>query len=106
MARRELSPAQISPKRRPLPPSHTEEEADILADELISLIKQAPRAGNPHRGYIVFLCKLYPEHLLRRALSTAKADYHGLVKKTLTHVFVYEVEILVKESKKLLWYKD
>jgi len=69
---------------------------------VIADIKQQPQAGNPRRGYIIFLCKLYPEQLIREALSIAKSDYRGSVKTSLTAVFVSELKRAV-EAKGLLW---
>ncbi|OAO03113.1 hypothetical protein A8B75_00955 [Sphingomonadales bacterium EhC05] len=97
-----------SPKRqRPIVKSVTsEEEAEMLADELIEMILRQPRSGKPNRAVIKFLCKLYPQPLLRQALSVAKADYQGKIKKTLTHVFVAEIKRAVQEHPKLQWYDD
>ena len=109
VAWKEHDPAAIAPPpRRRLKPTHTDEEATLQASDLIAEIERQPQGGEPNFGYIEYLCKLYPRNLTRQALDVAKADYRDLgnVKKTLTHVFVYEVERLVKESKKLRWWKD
>ena len=91
------------PPKRHIRPIVGKDEAGAIADDLISDILRQDRSGNPRRGYIEFLCTLYPESLLRRALSIAKSDYET-VNSTLTGVFVYEVQRLVKEGEKLEWY--
>ena len=97
---------RVAPKKRRLKPINSDEHALAVADQIIDDIRRQPQAGNPRRGYIVFLCKLYPEPLIRDALSIAKADYAGKVKKSLTHVFVGEVKRRVMERKDLTWYND
>ncbi len=82
----------------------TKEHAEIIAADLIEMIERQPQSGKPRRGYIEFLCGLYPEPLLRQALSIAKADYQGNIKKTLTHVFVSEIKRAVQENPNLQWY--
>jgi hypothetical protein len=99
--------AALPSRRRPLiKPVNDEQTAKHIADELIAAIKRQPRGGDPKRGYFEFLCRLYPERLLRDAFSLAKADYQGKIKKTLTHVFVAEVKRLVQENPSLEWYRD
>lgn len=84
------------PKRKYVKPTNDAEFAEYLADEIIDEIRSQPQAGTPRRGYIVFLCKLYEERLVREALSIAKADYRGNVKTTLVAVFVSELKRAVK----------
>jgi len=95
---------RIQPKKRYLKPVNDQEYAEILADDVIAEIKRQPRAGSPKRNFIVFLCALYPESVVRDALSIAKGDYQGKVKKTLSHVFVAELKRAVTD-RKLKWYK-
>lgn len=43
--------------------------------------------------------------IIRNALAVAKADYHGKVRKSLVHVFVFGIKRLVDETPALKWYK-
>lgn len=105
VARKEKS-ALPKQKRTVLKSVASDEEAELIADELIEMILRQPRSGKPNPAVIKFLCKLYPQALLRNALSIAKADYQGKIKKTLTHVFVAEIKRAVQESPALQWYDD
>lgn len=99
--------AALPKRKRPtLKPIASDGEAQLIADELIEMILRQPRSGKPNPAVIKFLCKLYPQALLRKALSVAKADYQGKIKKTLTHIFVAEVKRAVQESPDLQWYDD
>jgi len=93
------------PVKKIIQPVNNDEFAQYLAEEVIEEILRQPQSGAPKLAYIVFLCKLYPENLIRRALATAKADYRGTVKKTLVACFVYEVKRLVQQDDMLAWYK-
>jgi len=77
-------------------------DAEYLADDLL---QRFDRAGAPKRGFMVFLCKHYPEPILRDALSRAKGDYQGNVRTSLGAVFRYELEQIVKGRADLTWYK-
>jgi hypothetical protein len=94
------------PDRAALKPVTGKEEAAALADDVIDTITRAPRGGQPRREYILYLCRMYPSQLIYRALGNAKADYHGKVEKSLTHIFVYELRELVRKSNGLTWHKD
>lgn len=78
------------------------EDAEYLADDLLELFGGV---GAPKRGFLVFLCKHYPEPVLRDALSRAKNDYRGNVRKSLGAIFRYELEQIVKGRGDLNWYK-
>lgn len=78
------------------------DDAEYLADDLLELFGGA---GAPKRGFLVFLCKHYPEPVLRDALSRAKNDYRGNVRKSLGAIFRYELEQIVKGRGDLNWYK-
>lgn len=95
---------RVRPKPKFIKPINDKDFAGDLADQVIDEIKRQPRAGHPKRGFIVLLCELYPEPVIREALSLAKADYSGKVKKSLTHVFVAEVK-RGAEAKGFKWYK-
>ena len=79
------------------------DEAAAIADDLINDILRQERPGNPRRQYIEFLCQCYPETLLRRALATAKADYET-VNSSITQIFIYETQRLVKENEGFEWH--
>lgn len=96
---------RIQPKPRLLKPVNDIEKARYLAEYVCEEIRRQPKGGSPKQGYIEFLCRLYPENLIRDALGLAKADYRDTVKKTLTHVFVSEVRRLVYE-RHLRWYSE
>ena len=81
-------------------------QPEELADEIILQFRGVPKANPPQRGFMVFLCKHYPVHLLRDALGRAKADYLGDVRKSLGAVFTYELGELVKGRRDLVWYND
>jgi hypothetical protein len=80
-------------------------QAEHLADELLRQFDGLPKAGPPKRGFMVFLCERYPEHVLRDALARAKADYRGNVRKTVGAIFRYELELLIRARRDLTWYK-
>lgn len=80
-------------------------DAELLADDLLAGFEGLEKAGPPKRGFMVFLCERYPEHVLRDALARAKADYRGHVRKTVGAVFRYELESLVRGRGDLTWYK-
>ena len=61
----------------------------LLADELLKLLNGVEKAKPPKHGFMVFLCQHYPEHMLRDAISRAKADYHGNVRKSVGAIFRY-----------------
>jgi len=79
------------------------EDAEYLADDLLELFGGV---GAPKRGFLIFLCKHYPEPVLRDALSRAKGDYHGNVRKSVGAIFRYELEQIVKGRGDLAWYKS
>jgi len=94
---------RVQPKRRPyIKPVNEVAFGEYLADQVIADILGQPQSGNPRRGYIVYLCTLYPEHVIRDALAIAKADYRGNVKTTLVSVFVFELRRAVK-AQGLAW---
>ncbi|MFZ7094516.1 hypothetical protein [Primorskyibacter sp. 2E233] len=80
----------------------SKKDAELLADELNELFGGV---GAPKRGFLVFLCQRYPESVLRDALSRAKADYLGNVRKSIGAIFRYELEQLVTARRDLVWYK-
>lgn len=96
---------RISPARLKMKLVVRKEEATYIAEEIIERIKQHPRSGIPKQPYIEFLSSVYPQALLHQALSIAKADYMH-IDKSLTHVFVYELKKLVRESKGFEWHQD
>ncbi len=96
---------RISPPMLRMKPIVSEEEATYIAAEIIERINQHPRSGFPREPYIRFLSTVYPLPLLHQALSIAKADYMH-IDKSLTHVFVYELKKLVRESKNFKWHAD
>jgi hypothetical protein len=94
---------RIEPKRRPhIKPVNDIEHAEYLAEQVIADIMSQPRSGTPRLGYIIYLCRLYPENLIRDALAIAKADYRGSVRTTLVSVFVFELK-RAAIAKGLLW---
>lgn len=95
---------RIERGRKPLPVVRDEEGAEWLADELL-LLFPSPK-GAPKRGFMVFLCKHYPEPVLRDALSRAKSDYAGNVRKSVGAIFRYELEMIVKGRGDLTWYRE
>lgn len=97
---------RIVRSRKPIPRVRDADAAEYLADELLARFEGVPKAGAPKRGFMIFLCVHYPENLLRDALSRAKADYQGSVRKSVGAIFRYEVEKLVRERGDLTWYKD
>lgn len=103
-----LCAAKLAPaatKNRSITYRCSVEEAELLAADIIDDIERQPRAGKPNRSYITFLCRVYPQEHIRRALSTAKADYRNNVRKTVTAIFVYELRCLVEASPQLHWHK-
>lgn len=90
------------PKRQPIKAVNDSEFAAYLAEQVIEDILRQPRSGKPRKGYIEYLCRLYPEQTIREALSIAKADYRGSVRTTLTAVFVHELKRVVR-AKGMLW---
>ena len=96
---------RIEKKRPYIKPIMPKEDAEYLADDLLTQFDGLPRAGHPKRGFMIFLCTHYPEHILRDALSRAKADYRGSVRKSFGAIFRYELETLIKARKDFKWYK-
>lgn len=96
-----------APKNRSLlKPVAALAEAEVLADEVIGEILRCARCGQPRRAYIVYLCRMYPAELIRRAVAIAKADYQGKVKTSVTCIFVHELRELVRGSQRLTWHQD
>ena len=93
---------RIEKKRPHLPTVRSEGEAEFLADELIERLG----IGSPKRGFMVFLCRHYPESVLRDAVSRAKSDYLGNVRKSIGAIFRYELKSTVDGRGDLRWYKD
>jgi len=81
-------------------------DAELLADELLDLFSGVSKAIPPKRGFMIFLCQRYPSHVLRDAISRAKSDYLGNVKKSVGAIFRYELEQLVKARTDLVWYRE
>lgn len=93
---------RIERKRPRIKAVRDDEGAEFLADDLLALFDGV---GAPKRGFLVFLCKHYPESVLRDALSRAKGDYQGNVRKSVGAIFRYELEQIVKGRGDLTWYK-
>lgn len=89
---------RIDPPKRNFKPLNSQDDAEVLAEEVIADIACRDRADVPRRGYIVFLCRMYPQSLIRRALATAKADYQGIIRTSLVRVFVFELRRMVEEA--------
>ena len=83
-----------------------DEAATLLAEDLLSRFEGVPKAGAPKRQFMIFLCVYYPADMLRDAISRAKADYLGNVRKSVGAIFRYELEQAVKQRADLVWYKD
>lgn len=97
---------RIKRKRPYVPAILSEEDAAYLAEELLSLFDGVPKAHPPRPGFMAFLCRHYPEHIIRDAISRAKSDYLGHVRKSLGAVFLYELQSLVKARGDMIWYKE
>jgi len=97
---------RIERKRKRIKQVLDAEGAEYLADELLTQFHGLPKAGAPKRGFMIFLCRHYPEAVIRDALSRAKADYVGNVRKSVGAIFRYELETIVKGRGDLSWYKD
>ena len=93
---------RIEKKRPHLPTVRSEGEAEFLADQLIERLG----IGAPKRGFMIFLCRHYPEPVLRDAVSRAKSDYLGNVRKSIGAIFRYELKSTVDSRGDLRWYKD
>lgn len=99
--------ARLEPRDRTrLKPSNDKETAELMANDVLAELRRHPRGGTPRPEYLTYLCRLYPSDLIFQALAIAKVDYQGKVNKSLTHVFVYELRRLVRETKGLTWHKD
>jgi hypothetical protein len=92
---------RIEPNRHYIKPVHNTETAEYIADDMMPLFE----GGAPKRGYLVYLCERYPENVLRDALSRARSDYRGNVKKSVGAIFRYELEQIVKGRGDLEWHK-
>ena len=66
---------RIEPPKRTLRPVSSEGDAELLAEEMIETLEQHTSSVIPRKPYIVFWCRMYPQNLIRHALSVAKADY-------------------------------
>jgi hypothetical protein len=99
-------PRKAPKNRARLEPVTGKEEATALAEEVISVITSLPRGGNPRPEYIRYLCRMYPSHLIYRALGNAKVDYRDKVEKSVAHIFVYELRELVRAAPGLTWHGD
>ena len=97
---------RIERPRKYVPTIRPQGDAELLADDLLELFVGVPKAGAPKRGFMVHLCKLYPENVLRDAVSRAKADYLGSVRKSVGAIFVYELKKSIEGRGDLIWYKD
>jgi hypothetical protein len=93
---------RIEPNRNFIKPVRDNESAEYLADDLTPMFE----GGEPKRGYLVYLCERYPENVLRDALSRARNDYRGNVKKSVGAIFRYELEQIVKGRGDLKWHKS
>ena len=92
---------RIKPARKFLKPVMDGQGAEMLADDLEPLFE----GGAPYRKYLVFLCQHYPETVIRDALSRARNDYQGNVKKSIGAIFRWELEQIVKGRGDLKWHK-
>ncbi len=82
------------------------ETAEIIAADIMETIKRHGSSGKLNTDYVIWLCERYPQDILHDAVSRAKSDYQGNVKKTLGHVFVYELKTIVQSHSTLTWYQD
>lgn len=81
------------------------EDATFMMEDIVATLAKHPRAGKPNRGFILFLCEVYPRTLMDNALALAKADFKDSA-ISLTAVFISEVRRLVIEHPKYEWYKE
>ncbi|MGB7182631.1 MAG: hypothetical protein WBD51_11905 [Burkholderiaceae bacterium] len=81
----------------------TVEEAEMLASDLMTELSKYPNGTGTNEGFLIYLCRHYPQELIQRALSIAKADY-GNYDKAIGAVFVYELEQIIENRKDLIWY--
>ena len=70
---------RIERTRKPLKAVLSKAEATLLANELLELFNGVEKAKLPKHGFMIFLYQHYPEHMLRDAISRAKADCYGNV---------------------------
>jgi hypothetical protein len=54
-----------APAKRPYKPVVSEEEAKLIADELIAAIMRHPNPGKPNRDVIEYFCLVYPRRPAR-----------------------------------------
>jgi len=94
---------RIVRKRPKLAVLRADADAQDLANELYGFMVSLRKGKPPKLPVLIFLCKHYPEDLLRDAISRARADYDP---RAIGAVFMYELKMLVDARPSLQWYKD